>query len=194
MSISGISGVATKTSFALFLLHSLFTSGVLGGRADEREGADLLGQGRGPAVPRPAEHPARRRPPRASTPRLGLPAEPFASVGFFAPPLPGDLTGRPTRDRAARPASTRSGGRSTSSAQRELLPYVFADVEDEQNQYTMVVHQVTARLRRDAVAAGNDGAVIIDGQSRRTWPDLVDLVVRQGHRRHQRGRRPWAGR
>ena len=32
VSISGISGVATKTSFALFLLHSIFRSGVLGGR------------------------------------------------------------------------------------------------------------------------------------------------------------------
>ena len=32
VSISGISGVATKTSFALFLLHALFTSGVLGKR------------------------------------------------------------------------------------------------------------------------------------------------------------------
>lgn len=30
VSISGISGVATKTSFALFLLHSLFRSGALG--------------------------------------------------------------------------------------------------------------------------------------------------------------------
>ena len=28
VSISGISGVATKTSFALFLLHSIFRSGV----------------------------------------------------------------------------------------------------------------------------------------------------------------------
>jgi DNA helicase HerA-like ATPase len=33
VSISGISGVATKTSFALFLLHSIFRSGVLGARA-----------------------------------------------------------------------------------------------------------------------------------------------------------------
>ena len=32
ISISGISGVATKTSYALFLLHSLFPSGVLGKR------------------------------------------------------------------------------------------------------------------------------------------------------------------
>ena len=34
----------------------------------------------------------------------------------------------------------------------ELLPYVFADAEDERNQYTMVIHQVAARLRREAVA------------------------------------------
>ena len=33
VSISGISGVATKTSFALFLLHSIFRSGALGARA-----------------------------------------------------------------------------------------------------------------------------------------------------------------
>ncbi len=33
VSISGISGVATKTSFALFLLYSIFRSGVLGRRA-----------------------------------------------------------------------------------------------------------------------------------------------------------------
>ena len=32
VSISGISGVATKTSFALFLLHSIFRSGALGAR------------------------------------------------------------------------------------------------------------------------------------------------------------------
>ena len=31
-SISGVSGIATKTSWALFLLHSLFTSGVVGKR------------------------------------------------------------------------------------------------------------------------------------------------------------------
>ena len=33
VSISGVSGVATKTSFALFLLYALFRSGVLGRRS-----------------------------------------------------------------------------------------------------------------------------------------------------------------
>ena len=61
VSISGISGVATKTSFALFLLYSIFTGGVLEERA-EREGAGVQRQGRGSAVPRPHQPPAGRRP------------------------------------------------------------------------------------------------------------------------------------
>jgi DNA helicase HerA-like ATPase len=43
VNISGISGVATKTSFALFLLHSIFC-GCVDQRA-QRQGADLLRQG-----------------------------------------------------------------------------------------------------------------------------------------------------
>ncbi|MET7728325.1 hypothetical protein [Streptomyces mirabilis] len=35
--------MATKTSFALFLLHSLFTSGALGARAVGRQAEELLG-------------------------------------------------------------------------------------------------------------------------------------------------------
>ena len=40
---------------------------------------------------------------------------------------------------------------------RRLLPYVFADAEDERKQYTMVMHQVAARLRREAIATGRTG-------------------------------------
>ena len=102
VSISGISGVATKTSFALFLLHSLFPSGVLGARAAQRQGAGLLRQGRGPAVPRPAQHPARRRPagrlrrarpagrarspPSASSPRPSRTTRPDAHTSPAGPP------------------------------------------------------------------------------------------------------------
>ena len=45
--------------------------------------------------------------------------------------------------------------------QDELLPFVFADAEDERAQYTMLIGQVAARLRRDAVGTGGDGAVRI---------------------------------
>jgi hypothetical protein len=61
--------------------------------------------------------------------------------------------------------------------QQELLPYVFADVEDERNQYTMVVHQVATRLRTQGAPAGTDGAWTVDGTLLRPYDDLVDFVV-----------------
>ena len=55
VNISGISGVATKTTYATFLLYGLFNSGVLGAGGEQHQGADLQRQGRGLAVPRPRE-------------------------------------------------------------------------------------------------------------------------------------------
>ena len=69
--------------------------------------------------------------------------------------MPGDQTGRPH-------VTGRTSGVNAfwwtlaEFCRDELLPYVFADVEDERNQYTMVVHQVATRLARDA-AAGRSG-------------------------------------
>jgi len=108
--------------------------------------------------------------------RIGLPAEPFSSAGFFAPPTPGDTTGKPY-------VTGRTSGVTgfwwtlQEFCERELLPYVFADAEDERNQYTLVVHQVANRLRHDAVPAGRDGAISIDGETARSWDELVDLIV-----------------
>jgi uncharacterized protein len=174
VSISGISGVATKTSFALFLLHSLFTSGVLGLRAINAKalvfsvkGEDLLFLDQSNSRVDDSL--------RLEYAKLGLRAAPFSSVGFFAPPLPGDTTGRPN-------VTGRASGVSSfwwtlaEFCERELLAYVFSDAEDEKNQYTMVVHQVATRLRQDATPAGNDGAVTIDGDLCRTWAELVDLI------------------
>jgi DNA helicase HerA-like ATPase len=42
VSISGISGVATKTSFATFLLYSVFRSGVLGGAGESANSRALI--------------------------------------------------------------------------------------------------------------------------------------------------------
>ncbi|WP_405474904.1 ATP-binding protein [Streptomyces sp. NBC_00009] len=177
VSISGISGVATKTSFALFLMHSLFTSGALGARAVNAKalifsvkGEDLL------FVDQPNARLDEKL--RDDYAQLGLPARPFASAGFYAPPLPGDTTGRPH-------VTGRTSGVTAfwwtlaEFCERELLPYVFADVEDEKNQYTIVVHQVTSKLCREAQAAGNDGAVVIDGTTLRTWAEMIDFISRK---------------
>ena len=62
MSISGISGVATKTSFALFFLRMLTASPSVRGRGRrEPARAGLQREGRGPALARQAEPPLRRR-------------------------------------------------------------------------------------------------------------------------------------
>jgi DNA helicase HerA-like ATPase len=189
VSISGISGVATKTSFALFLLHSIFRSGALRERAVNAKalvfsvkGEDLLFlDQRNVRLDDDL---------RAEYAALGLPAEPFASVGFWAPPVPDDLAGRPN-------VTGRTSGVDAfwwtlaEFCSRQLLPYVFADAEDDRNQYTIVIHQVAARLRLDAVAAGSDGAVLIDGTRLSTYQELVDLIV--DRLTDEDSRADWAG-
>ncbi|MGD9987932.1 ATP-binding protein [Pseudonocardia sp.] len=189
VSISGISGVATKTSFALFLLYSLFTGGALGRRALNSKalvfsvkGEDLLFLDR-PNVRLDDDL-------RADYARLGLTAAPFGSVGFFAPPTPDDLSGRPH-------VVGRTHGIAAfwwtlgEFCARELLPYVFADAEDERNQYTMVIHQVASRLKREVTAVGDSGSVMIEGQVLRTYDDLVEFV--SDRLTDEDSRRDWAG-
>ncbi len=175
VSISGISGVATKTSFALFLLHSIFRSGALGARAVNAKalvfsvkGEDLLFLDQ--ANVRLDDDL------RAQYAVLGLPAEPFASAGFWAPPIPDDQTGRPN-------VTGRTSGVEAfwwtpkEFCEQQLLPYVFADAEDERQQYTIVIHQVANRLRFDAEAYGDQGAVRIGGRVVTTYEDLIDLII-----------------
>jgi uncharacterized protein len=175
VSISGISGVATKTSFATFLLYAVFRSGVLGGDAVNAKalifnvkGEDLLF----------LDHPNNRldAATREAYARLGLPAEPFPDVRVYAPPRAGDSSGTP--DVRSRTTGVDSfywtldefcGG--------QLLPYVFADADDERQQYTMVVHAVTAHLKRHAQPA--DGGIAVDGTRLGSYSDLVDFVIGQ---------------
>ena len=180
VSISGVSGIATKTSFALFLLHSMLNSGVLAAEAHNTKmlvfsvkGEDLLFLDYANARLTPEQ--------RKRYEELGLPASPFRNVRVFAPPRPGDPAGTPdvaARDKAVSPFYWTLA----EFCADELLPFVFADAEDERAQYTMLIGQVAARLKRDAVAAGQDGAVKINGVDSandkiiRTFADLVDLL------------------
>jgi DNA helicase HerA-like ATPase len=173
VSISGVSGVATKTSFALFLLHAIFRGGALPNAHNAKalvfsvKGEDLL------FLDTPNIHLDAKL--REEYAKLGLPAEPFASTGFFAPPTPSDTTGKPY-------VTGRTSGVSAfwwtiaEFCANDLLPYVFADAEDERNQYTMVIHQVANRLRLDSTPAGKDGAANVDGVLCRTYAELVDVV------------------
>jgi DNA helicase HerA-like ATPase len=187
VSISGISGVATKTSFATFLLYSVFRSGVLGPDSVNTKalifnvkGEDLLF----------LDHPNTKLNDAIidGYARLGLPASPFADVRVYAPPRVGDASGSPD-------VSSRLSGVDTfywtlaEFCANSLLPYVFADADDERQQYTMVVHAVAGHLARAAVPAG--GGIAIEGVRIGSYPDLVDFLVEQLN--DEETRRAWAG-
>jgi DNA helicase HerA-like ATPase len=180
VSISGVSGIATKTSFAMFLLHSITNCGVLADQAHNTKalvfsvkGEDLLFLDYANNRLKPSD--------QARYGQLGLPAAPFGNVRVFAPPRKGDPAGTPdvfARDRAVSPFFWTIA----EFCEQELLPFVFADAEDERAQYTMLIAQVAARLRRDVVTAGDAGAIMIRGTDPandkiiRTFGDLVDLL------------------
>jgi DNA helicase HerA-like ATPase len=186
VNISGVSGVATKTSYATFLLHSVFTSQVLGPAAVNTKalifnvkGEDLLHIDR----PNTSLDDNARRLYR----ELGLPAQPFASVGLFAPPRAGS-------DRAVADVSSRSDITSffwtlAEFCHDDLMVFLFADAEDERSQYTMVVYNVMAQLRHAEAADG--GSVRIEGETVRTFRDLADLISRKVQ--DDESRYDWAG-
>jgi hypothetical protein len=187
VNISGISGVATKTTYATFLLHSIFTSGVLGVRSVNTKalifnvkGEDLLFLDHS-NTRLDATQADRYR-------RLGLPAEPFASVAIWAPP-------RAVGGAAAPDVSARTHGVTSffwtlaEFCHDDLLPFLFADAEDDRAQYTMVVYNVMAQLRRATPI--DDGGVRIDGETVRTFADLAALVTRKVQ--DEDDRPVWAG-
>lgn len=172
INISGISGVATKTTYATFLLYSLFNSGVLGKEAMNTKalvfnvkGEDLLFLDH-PNVELDEDDRERYK-------RLNLPVDAFRSVAIFAPPRKGDNNATP--DVASRTFGVTSFFWTLEEfCKEELLPFLFADAEDDRAQYTLVIHNVAAQLKQ-AVPAG-EGAVSIDGQTARTFSQLVDLI------------------
>ena len=174
VSISGISGVATKTSFATWLLYSVFRSGVLGGVADTTNTRALIFNVKGEDLLF-LDHPNTQLKPEIEQAygRLGLPAGPFPDVCVYAPPRAGDRTGSP--DVASRMIGVDAFYWTLAEfCADRLLPFVFADADDDRQQYTMVVHAVAAHLAR--VAEPVEGAVVVEGRRVGSYEDLVDLL------------------
>ena len=189
VNISGVSGVATKTSYATFLLHSLFTSGALGKDATNTKalvfnvkGEDLLFLDHDNTTLEPDQADRYRA--------LGLEPTAFRSVEFWAPPRRG--SGAAVPDVTSRVSGVTSFFWTLAEfCEDELLQFLFTDAQDDRQQYTMVVHQVMAKLRRDAVPLP-DGGVKIDGDEARTFRDLVDII--QARIDDEDTRDDWCGR
>jgi DNA helicase HerA-like ATPase len=189
VNISGISGVATKTTYATFLLYSLFNSGVLGDDATNThalifnvKSEDLLFLDHDNGLLDDTQRDRYRS--------LGLVPGAFKQVDVYAPPRKGDPNASP--DVATRTQGVHSFYWTIAEfIEDDLLPFAFADAEDDRQQYTMVVHNVSAALRRNGERADDGAWRIINGPVLRTYRDLVDFVmdkVNDDLERHE-----WAG-
>ena len=178
VNISGISGVATKTTYATFLLHSLFTSGALEGRAAygiifNVKGEDLL------FLDQPNAN--LRDDARADYLKLGLPVSPFERVQILAP------VRRGSRERLPATGSRQEGVAAFFWTIREfvnerLLGFLFAESDDANSQLSFVIDRVAAKLAQVATVAGgpNDPWIEIEGRRIETFDALVEVLTDRG--------------
>ncbi len=164
MSISGVSGVATKTSFALFFLRLLTARHDIVGPGAENlrvlvfnvKGEDLLWLDHDNADF------AGHAQSRSQWEALGVAPKPFPSVSFWAPP-------RRSSDGVLRPdvAGRQSDVVAFCWTPREfidegLLRFLFTDASDARNQIPFIEERVRAQLKRRAVdVAEPEGAVVL---------------------------------
>jgi DNA helicase HerA-like ATPase len=162
MSISGVSGVATKTSYALFFLRCLTAHPKSLGRGARNlrvlvfnvKGQDLLFLDKPNA--RFGEEAAE------AWRKLGMEPRPFDSVSFWAPALArGASDGIPD-------SSARSEGVDAfrwtprEFVDEQLLPFLLTDTTDSRQQMTYVAERVTRQLERFACdVAGREGAIVL---------------------------------
>ncbi len=174
VNISGISGVAAKTSYALFLLFSLYRSGVLKDAASARtlifnvKGQDLFYLDRPNALLKDED--------RKAYQALGLPAEPFDSVGLFAPPrfAPGEGELVPEtsgRDEGVVPYHWDL----VQFAREGLLPYLFADRGAMTNLGFLIDH-VTLRLAQLARDQEGPALLVDDWEGAEAAPVTFDAL------------------
>ncbi|MEO7804519.1 MAG: ATP-binding protein, partial [Actinomycetota bacterium] len=171
VSISGISGVATKTSFALAFLRSLTAHPDTVGKAASNlrvlifnvKQEDLLW----------LDKPNRKLDDEAKQQwaQLGIAAEPFPSVSFWAPP-------RHATELIPDTDSRIEGVTAFSWTPREfiekgLLKFLFAESGDFRNQLTFVEERVRSQLIRLAQDVPDEpGALNIEGRVIRSLEDL----------------------
>ncbi|WP_135228260.1 ATP-binding protein [Deinococcus fonticola] len=180
INISGISGVATKTSYALFLLHSIFTSGVMD-QVAQASGGQLAGTAGGRAIifnvkgedllfldkpnkkveEKEAKAQAEKGLGRERYALLNLPRQPFKDTQFLAPPRAG---GR--GDAIVPHTDQRSEGVTPfifslrEFCARRMLQYVFSDSAGSLN-LGYVIGNIEEKLFRLAQAQQGPGTHLL---------------------------------
>ena len=190
VNISGVSGVATKTTYALFLLYSLFHSPVLGAaRANTKaivfnvKGEDLMWLDRPNArLPDAA---------RADYEILDLPAGPFESVGLWAPPRGGSAGAAVPQVEGRSEGVTAYYWTVREFVRGRFLRFLFAEADDERSQIADLVARVESFLDRECEDdPDHEATVTWDGHPVATFDDLCEQIVAEVEDDHS----PWRGR
>ena len=175
VNISGISGVATKTSYAMFLLYSLFNSSALGAQAHNAravifnvKGEDLMFADK-PNRRLSAEEAARYG-------KIGLPCGPFQDVGLWSPASKGAF--EIVHSLGSRQEGVTAYAWSLREfCQKRLLRFLFAEADNETSQLSYAV-TIVERYLADATRTQkpSDSWVEIDGHRITEFDDLVSHI------------------
>jgi DNA helicase HerA-like ATPase len=176
VNVSGISGIATKTTYALFMLYGLFHSDALGSFGPNTKaivfnvkGEDLMWLDTPNARLTDAD--------REDYERLGLRSGPFESVGLWAP------VRRDAGGEAIPHVESRSTGvgayfwKIRDFVRSRLLRFLFAEADDERSQIADLVARVEAHLDRECEDdPDNDATVVFGGYPVRDFEQLCDII------------------
>jgi len=173
VNISGVSGVATKTTYALFLLYSLFHGKRLALSQPAHaivfnvKGEDLLWPDKPNARLTDAD--------RSKYADLGLPVGPFQSVGLWAPPQSGAIA---LPDTGARMEGVVPYFWTLREfCEGRLLRFLFAEADDETSQLAYAVTLVEGYLQANLRASPEFSWIQIDGTRIESFAELVAFVV-----------------
>ena len=179
VNISGVSGVATKTTYALFLLYALFHSDGLGAYGANTKaivfnvkGEDLMWLDTPNARLTPAD--------REDYHRLGLPSGAFESVGLWAPVRP-DAGGQAIPQVEGRSEGVTAYYWTVREFVRDkLLRFCFAEAEDERSQIADLVARVESYLDRECEDdPDHDATVVFGGYPVQDFAQLCDVIANE---------------
>jgi uncharacterized protein len=178
VNISGISGVATKTTYALFLLYGLFHGRALPNSQAAHaivfnvKGEDLLWLDRANVKLMGTESEALNE--RRKYDALELPVQPFGSVGLWAPCKTGPE------------AMPDTGGRTQGVVpyywtlrefcKDRMLSFLFAEADDESTQLSSVIRDVESQLATTVEGSPDAPWIRIGDVGLHTFEELVDYI------------------
>jgi DNA helicase HerA-like ATPase len=173
LSISGVSGVATKTSYGLFLLYGILNSGLLGAETSNTraiifnvKGEDLLFLDRRNSKLSITEE--------KKYERLKLQASAFKDVGFYSSPRPGTESLIPSTERRQTGISTYFWALRQIGKQR-LFSFLFSESSDDLNTLLLYIRLIETRLYNLATQKGGKDSEGIESSEGKALYSLIDL-------------------